>query len=86
MKKRVQLYKKYENYLMHVIDLLPPGKFFKFASLAWSSICLIFLSDTLDYIKIADNVLGGLIMRYNTLYETNLSLRKEMNEKSEHVS
>lgn len=39
-----------------------------------------------DYIKIADNVIGGLIMRYNTLYETNLSLVKEMNEKSEHVS
>nr|VZI27992.1 unnamed protein product [Spirometra erinaceieuropaei] len=62
MKKKVQQYKTFEEYLMQVIDMLPP-----------------------DYIKIADNVLGGLIMRYNTLYETNISLLKEMNEKSEQI-
>ncbi|VDP13866.1 unnamed protein product [Echinostoma caproni] len=38
-----------------------------------------------DYIKLADNVLAGLMMRYNTLYETNSSLRREMEEKSEEV-
>lgn len=40
----------------------------------------------LDYIKIADNVLVGLIMRYNTLYGTYQSLLSEMNTKSQNVS
>ncbi|CAL8077483.1 unnamed protein product [Calicophoron daubneyi] len=38
-----------------------------------------------DYIKLADNVIAGLIMRYNTLYETNNNLRKEMEAKAEEV-
>ncbi|KAF7233721.1 hypothetical protein EG68_08730 [Paragonimus skrjabini miyazakii] len=38
-----------------------------------------------DYIKLADDVIAGLMMRYNTLYETNSSLRKEMEAKSEEV-
>uniref|UniRef100_A0A5K3FYG3 DUF4200 domain-containing protein n=1 Tax=Mesocestoides corti TaxID=53468 RepID=A0A5K3FYG3_MESCO len=62
MRNKVEEYKKYEAYLMRVIDLLPP-----------------------DYIKIADNVLGGLIVRYNTLYTTNQSLLSEMNKKSESI-
>ncbi|OON21488.1 hypothetical protein X801_02612, partial [Opisthorchis viverrini] len=38
-----------------------------------------------DYIKLADDVIAGLMMRYNTLYETNNSLRKEMETKAEEV-
>ncbi|KAG5453527.1 Coiled-coil domain-containing protein 42 [Clonorchis sinensis] len=38
-----------------------------------------------DYIKLADDVIAGLMMRYNTLYETNSSLRKEMETKAEEV-
>ncbi|EUB62660.1 Coiled-coil domain-containing protein 42A [Echinococcus granulosus] len=62
MRRKVEEYKKYESYLLDVIDLLPP-----------------------DYIKIADNVLVGLIMRYNTLYGTYQSLLAEMNTKSKNI-
>ncbi|KAM7541984.1 hypothetical protein Aperf_G00000011351 [Anoplocephala perfoliata] len=62
MKRKVDEYRKYESYLMQVIDLLPA-----------------------DYIKIADNPLVGLIMRYNTLSGTYQSLLTEMNIKSENI-
>ncbi|CAH8590534.1 unnamed protein product [Dicrocoelium dendriticum] len=38
-----------------------------------------------DYIKLADDAVAGLMMRYNTLYETNTSLRREMEAKAEEV-
>ncbi|KAF8562684.1 hypothetical protein P879_06128 [Paragonimus westermani] len=38
-----------------------------------------------DYIKLADDVIAGLMMRYNTLYATNSRLRQELEAKSEEV-